>query len=161
MLKRLPEGRAVDGDVALLVHPVAALRARRRVPDHHVEQEVLHLQHGAVAGRAVGVDRLGEEEAVPIEVLPGPLVRILGLERPCRSFLSDLGVLRLPSVVAEQLVDEILAEIYEVQARSVGTPYCLPSNCMVARHLVAEGRPVVGRGQARPASMNGAYRPTS
>ena len=60
-LERGAEGRAVAGHLAQLVHPVAAQRARRRVPDHHVEQQVLHLQHGAVARRAVGVDAFREE----------------------------------------------------------------------------------------------------
>ncbi len=46
--------------------------------DHHVEQQVLGLDDGAISRRAVGVDRLAEVQRVSDEILPGPVGRAFG-----------------------------------------------------------------------------------
>ena len=109
------------------------------MPDHHVEQDVLHLEHRPVAGRAVGIDLLGEEVGGRLEIVPGPLVRVLGREILAHLFLGDLGVLCLPGVVREQLVDEVLAVVHEVERQVGRHPVLLAFELHGGQHLVAEG----------------------
>ena len=89
------------------------------MPDHHVEQQVLHLQHGAIAGRAVGIDRLGEEQRRRHPVVPVPVVRRLGIEHLAHLLLADLLVALLPGGIGHELVDQVLAVIHEMQ-RQIG-----------------------------------------
>ena len=110
------------------------------MPDHHVEQQVLHLKDRAVAGRAVRVDRLGEEQRRRHPVFPGPGVGILGIELLAEILLGNLAVFRLPVRVGQQLLDEIAAVVHEVQ-RQVGRDAELLAVILHGRqHLLWEGR---------------------
>ena len=52
----LPPRLGIDDDLAVLVEPVAAIAGGGALEDHDVEEQVLHLQNGAVGNRAVGID---------------------------------------------------------------------------------------------------------
>ena len=115
------------------------------MPDHHVEQQVLHLQHGAIARRAVGVDAFREEVGGPHPVPPCPLVGILGLEGRAQPLLRELGIACLPGRIALQLIDEILAEIHEVQAEIGRHAVLLAVELHCRQDLVAEDAGQFGR----------------
>ena len=50
--------------------------------------QILHLQHGAVAHRALGGDRRGEIEGGCRPVVPGPVLGILGVQGLADKLLS-------------------------------------------------------------------------
>ena len=125
VIKRLVEfqrrlvGIRVDRDVAAGVHPVAAIGARQGLEHHHVEEKVIHLQHGAIADRALAVDLLAEIERSRRPIVPCPVIGLLGRKLLAEILLGDLGILGLGVGIGDQRVDEILAVVHEMQ-RQIG-----------------------------------------